>query len=63
MHDLLTTTETARVLDVSDRMVHHYVRTGRLTPSRRIGRNNLFDPVAVAELRLTLVRRQSKGAA
>ena len=57
MHDLLTTAEAAQVLDTSERMVHYLVREKRLTPAKKIGRINLFDPMAVALLKPTLVRR------
>ena len=57
MHDLLSTAEVAEVLETSERMVHYYVREGRLTPAKTIGRSYLVSPMAVAELKPTLVRR------
>lgn len=62
MQDLLTTAETADVLDVSERMVHYYVREKRLEPARRIGRSMLFDPMQVALLKPTIVRRKFRSA-
>ena len=61
MHTLLTTTETAQVLDVSERMVHYYVKTKRLKPAQQVGRCHLFDPVKVAELKPTLIRRKCRN--
>lgn len=69
MHDLLTTAQAAQVLETSERMVHHLVRRKRLKVKSRIGRCNLFDPMEVALLKPTLVRRnwptqpQEAGAA
>ncbi len=63
MHSLLTTTEAAQVLDVSERMVHYYVKTGRLESKKKIGRAHLFDPMAVAELKPTLIRRKFREVA
>ncbi len=63
MHSLLTTTEAAQVLDVSERMVHYYVKTERLVPAKRIGRALLFDPMDVAKLKPTLLRRKFREVA
>ena len=57
MHNLLSTAQTAEVLETSERMVHYFVRDGRLSPADRLGRNLLFDPMEVALLKPTLSRR------
>ena len=53
----LTTAQAARVLETSPRMVQYFVRTGRLTTSRRIGRQLLFDPIVVEAFKPNMVRR------
>ena len=62
MQDLLTTAQAAQVLDVSERMVHYYVREQRLKVAHRIGRALLFRPMDVAELKPTILRRNFRAA-
>jgi len=47
MHDLLTTTEVAKVLGVSPGRVRQFVMLGRLKPARKYARLSLFDRRAV----------------
>lgn len=54
---MLSTAEAADVLQTSERMVHYFVRAGRLKPAKTIGRSYLFDPNDVADLKPTMVRR------
>jgi hypothetical protein len=59
MEALITTQEAARQANTSDRMIRHYVKTGRLAVAKRSGQHMLFDPRAVAALTLQIdpVRR------
>jgi excisionase family DNA binding protein len=59
MEALITTQEAARQANTSDRMIRHYVKTGRLPVAKRSGQHMLFDPRAVAALTLQIdpVRR------
>lgn len=51
--ELLTTKETAEILEVSQGRVRQFVVEGRLKPEKRIGTNLLFDPAAVREFKAT----------